>query len=349
MVQKRWARLWISMTLAGGLLGVATAARAADETARFYGTWKTEFPYYGVMVTMVSVHDSSGYKNYVLVPDGRTPMDRAAVGDGKFSAANGKFTATADKPNNFGTYHFADNNTVVCTNSAGQTVTWKRDLERLPPVVGASAPQYPSHVNATMAAVLAESRRRGVTDAVVTEIELQWYPPRVPDSVKTFRLKFSVYSPSTRIQCMADIGGPNSGNPFCGPPMTGPIDRSLPPLPASFNLDLPDFIAFVRHAGMQGPIQSLQLRMAGATGTPKFPAWVLQIPDGPARVPLFVNAQDGKLASWQRAMDPPSGSDEQLREVYGRVLHPSPPAHGNNGYDALECVVEIQQTGNCAR
>ena len=139
MVQKRWARLWISMTLAGGLLGVATAARAADDTTRFYGTWKTEFPYYGQMVTLVSVHDSSGYKNYVLVSDG--------------------------------------------------------------------------------------------------------------------------------------------------------------------------------------------------------PAWV----------PLFVNAQDGKVASWQRAMDPPGGSGEQLSQIYGRLLHGSQPAHGNNGYDALECVVEIQQTGNCAR
>lgn len=349
MVQMRWARLWISVTLAGGLLGVATAARAADDTARFYGTWKTEFPYFGVTVTMVSVHDSSGYKNFVLVPDGRTPMGRAPVGDGKFSAANGKFTATADKPNDSGTYQFSDNNTIVCTNSARQTVTWRRDPEKLPPVVGTAAPQYPSHVNATMAAVLAESRKRGMTDAVANSIELQWYPPRVPDSVKTFWLKFSVYSPSTRIQCTVDVGGPNSGNPFCGPPMTGPIDRSLPPLPASFNLDLPDFIAFVRHSGLQGPIQSLQLRMAGATGTSKFPAWVLEIPDGPAWVPLFVNAQDSKVVSWQRAMDPPNGSDEQLSAIYGQLLRRSQQAGRDPGYDAMECVVEIQETGNCAR
>lgn len=349
MVQKRWARLWISMTLAGGLLGVARAARAADDTTRFYGTWKTDFPYYGLTVTMVSVHDSSGYKNYVLVPDGRNPTGRAPVGNGKFSAANGKYNATADRPNDSGTYHFTDNNTIVCTNSAGQTITWKRDPEKLPPVVGAGGPVYPSHVSATMASVVAESRKRGMTDAVTTSIELQWYPPNVPDSVKTYWLKFAVYSPSTRIQCTVDIGGPNSGNPFCGSPMTGPIDRSLPPLPASFNLDLPDFIAFVRHAGMQGPIQSLQLRMAGASATPKFPAWVLQVPDGPSWVPLFVNAQDAKVVSWQRAMDPPNGSDEQLREIYGRLLNRTQPGRGNSGYNAMECVVEIQETGNCVQ
>jgi serine/threonine protein kinase len=107
-----------------------TASFAADDTARFFGTWAITFPYNGQTLTLVSVHDSSGYKNYLLVSGGRRP-----VGDGKFFAADGRYRAVAPKPNDAGTYHFIDNNTVVCTNAAGQTVTWRRYNAALPPVI----------------------------------------------------------------------------------------------------------------------------------------------------------------------------------------------------------------------
>jgi len=48
------------------------------------------------------------------------------AGQGSFAAANGHYTAAAPKPNDSGTYQFTDSETVVCTNSAGQTVTWRR-------------------------------------------------------------------------------------------------------------------------------------------------------------------------------------------------------------------------------
>jgi hypothetical protein len=110
------------VALAAGLIAMATTASGSDDTARFNGTWQTSFSFNGQMVTMVSVHDGSGYKNYVVSPEGNTP-----AGDGNFSAADGKWTATADKPNDFGTYRFSDDNTVVCTNAVGQTVTWQRE------------------------------------------------------------------------------------------------------------------------------------------------------------------------------------------------------------------------------
>ena len=66
MMLKRCTRIWIYVAVAAGLIGLATVARAADDTARFYGTWKTSFLYNGQTVTMVSVHDASGYKNYVV-------------------------------------------------------------------------------------------------------------------------------------------------------------------------------------------------------------------------------------------------------------------------------------------
>jgi len=118
----RCARIWICNALVVGLIGMATVAHAADDTARFYGTWKTSFPYNGQTVTMVSVHDASGYKNYVVTPAGNQP-----AGDGTFSAASGKWTSSAAAPNNVGVYHFLNNNTVVCTNAVGQVVTWRRD------------------------------------------------------------------------------------------------------------------------------------------------------------------------------------------------------------------------------
>ena len=92
MIPTRWAKIWTVVALAAGLVGLVTVARAADDTARFYGTWKTTFPYNGATVTLVSVHDANGYHNYVVLPTGNQP-----AGDGAFSAANGKWTAAADK------------------------------------------------------------------------------------------------------------------------------------------------------------------------------------------------------------------------------------------------------------
>jgi hypothetical protein len=110
-------KIWFGIALAAGSIALATAARGADDTARFYGTWQTSFPFNGQTVTMVSVHDAGGYKNYV---------NNVPVGNGSFSAANGKYTAAAPPPNDSGTYHFINDNTIIATNSAGQTVTWTR-------------------------------------------------------------------------------------------------------------------------------------------------------------------------------------------------------------------------------
>ena len=121
-MRTRSTRIWVCVALAAGFIELATAAHAADDTTRFYGTWETDISYNGQMVTIVSVHDSSGYKNYAKGPSGNTP-----AGDGTFSAANGRYTTSADKPNDSGTYHFVGDNIVICTNAAGQIITWKRD------------------------------------------------------------------------------------------------------------------------------------------------------------------------------------------------------------------------------
>src|SRR5580704_17110529 len=137
MMQLRWARIWIFSALVVGLVGLATVAHAADDTARFFGTWKTSFPYNGQTVTLISVHDENGYQNYVVTPSGNQP-----AGNGTFSAANGKWSSSAAAPNNVGVYHFLSNNTVVCTNAVGQVVTWRR--EKSPPTPAGPDPNPPA-------------------------------------------------------------------------------------------------------------------------------------------------------------------------------------------------------------
>jgi hypothetical protein len=338
----RSTKIRICMTVVAGLIGLATPVRAADDTARFNGAWEITFPYNGQTLTLVSVHSSSGFKNYVLLPEGSLP-----VGEGSFTAANGKYTTSADKPNDSGTYRFISNDNVLCTNAAGQAVTWKRHNAPLPRVISTG---YPSHVSATMATVLAGARKQWIKDAEINSIELQWYPPNVPDSSRAYWLRFTIYSPSVRSTCWVTVGGPINGNTFCGSPDTGPINRSLPALPPSFSVDLPDVIASIRHAGMGGPLGSVQLRMVGATGTPLLPAWAIAVVGGPAWAQLYINAQDGKVIPWQRAMDPPSGSDAQLKAAWDSILNRNKPAgQGDAGYKAMECVVEIQETGNCSQ
>jgi hypothetical protein len=105
-----------------GLLGHVPLARAADDTARFYGQWKTTISANGQTVTIISLHDANGYRNYFVTPTGLT-----FAGSGAYSAANGIWFAAAPPPNNGGTYHFVDNNTAICSNAVGQTVTWRRD------------------------------------------------------------------------------------------------------------------------------------------------------------------------------------------------------------------------------
>ena len=138
MMRTRYTNIWIGGALAAGLMGLATIAHAVDDTARFYGIWKASIPYNGQTITIVSMHDANGYKNYVVTPAGNQP-----AGDGTFSAANGKWTTSANAPNNAGTYHFLDANNVSCTNAAGQTVVWRRDKSVQPAPRPSPGPDEP--------------------------------------------------------------------------------------------------------------------------------------------------------------------------------------------------------------
>jgi len=120
-MRQRWTFCNVFVVLILSFLTLVPAARGADDTARFYGAWKTTVPYNGQTITLISVHNASGYTNYVVMSNGNNP-----AGSGTFSAANGHYTAQAPPPNDSGTYRFLNNDTMVCTNAAGQTATWKR-------------------------------------------------------------------------------------------------------------------------------------------------------------------------------------------------------------------------------
>ena len=65
------------------LILLATSARAGDDTARFYGTWKTTVVLNGQTVTVISVHDASGYKNFAQTPTGNDARGRRNVHGGE--------------------------------------------------------------------------------------------------------------------------------------------------------------------------------------------------------------------------------------------------------------------------
>ena len=103
------------------LLALHAVADATDDTARFFGSWTASFVVNGQNISLLSVHDAGGYRNFVVAPTGNVP-----AGSGTFTAAAGKYATNAPKPNDSGTYRFIDKDTVTCTNAAGQTLIWKR-------------------------------------------------------------------------------------------------------------------------------------------------------------------------------------------------------------------------------
>jgi TPR repeat protein len=158
------------------LILLATMARAGDDTARFYGTWTSAVSVNGQTITIVSIHDANGYRNFVRTPTGDVP-----AGDGTFSAENGKWSSNAATPNNGGVYHFIGNDRVIATNAAGQTVIWIRDKSAAAPAPPPSPAKGPTPVDANTAA----NRETGYVppnDRPGTSFERPAVPPTAPSS-----------------------------------------------------------------------------------------------------------------------------------------------------------------------
>lgn len=328
------------------LILLATSAPANDDTARFYGTWKTTTTVNGQSVIVISVHDASGYKNYIQTPNGEV-----SAGEGTFAAENGKWSSNAVYPNNGGLYHFVNNDTVVATNSAGQTVTWVRDkaaaAKKSGPGGATTVPSvvlpdsyYPRKFPASYKSTLEGSRKLWMKDAVVVHVEVEG-----AFGIPTAWFRFSLYSPSTGNFATYVVGGPANGQSTFS--FIQPIDRSRlgDPLPPDLSVDLPDAIASLRKAGFQGGLGVIRLDMSGATGTKPLPAWSIRVGGkSPAFPPVFVNAQTGKFIPVNRMMDPAPGSDAELKQIWDRLLNRNQPAAKIPGHlEPWECVALIQE------
>jgi hypothetical protein len=92
-----------------------------------------------------------------------------------------------------------------------------------------------------------------------------------------------------------------------------------------FNIDLPDAVAAVQRAGRTHGVGPIYLGRVGARGTPPMLAWTVRVTGGPMMVPVFVDAQTGELIPWQRAMDPPNGSDAQLKAIWDVLINRNQP------------------------
>jgi hypothetical protein len=210
---RRWLRFWIQVAMVAALLAAASLSSAADDTARFYGTWTAEVTFNGQTLQMVWVRDRNEFKNYFVVSGSRTP-----AGEGRFSAANGKYTSSAPAPNDAGTYHFTDNNAVVCTNSAGLTVTWGRDNTSPSPVRKSSGSDYRSKPALNG---LLEGARKNMPDVVLTYVEVQ-------GTAGNYWLQYLLYSPSTETTVSGWLGGPKNGQFALGKSQANTLKRAFP-------------------------------------------------------------------------------------------------------------------------
>jgi hypothetical protein len=340
------------LSLFAALILLATTARAADDTARFYGTWKTSTAVYGQTVVTVSMHDAKGFHNVVKMPNGDVAVD------GTFHAADGYWSSNAFYPFNGGTYRFQDNDHVSQTDAVGNTLAWVRDKTANAPTpvnantaannpTGFVAPNgvpdsaYPGTFPGTYKLTIAGARAFWMKDAVVVHVQVEGQV-----GIPTAWFRFSLYSPSTGNFASYEAGGPQNGQST--PSFIQPTDRSRlgDPLPENLSVDLPDAIASLRKAGFPGALGVIYLDMSGATGQTPLPAWSIRVGGkSPAFPPIFVNAQTGKFMPVVRMMDPVPGSDAEIKEVWDRLLNRNQPATNRTpgGLSGADCVGLIQQ------
>jgi hypothetical protein len=191
--------------------------------------------------------------------------------------------------------------------------------------------------------LLDDAHQRFRKDAVLARIELQGVPGQA-------WLGVGLYSPSNGAILSVEVGGPNNGayrvSQAARQTGTGAVG-----LPLEFNIDLPDAIAILRKRGLTGPLGPVYLGMVGASGTQPLLAWTVRVYGGPIMFPLYIDAQDGKFIAWQRAMDPPNGSDAQLKAIWDALLNRNKPVdpdiRHNPVFRALECSELIQAGLGC--
>jgi hypothetical protein len=204
----------------------------------------------------------------------------------------------------------------------------------------------PTNVNATMARILATARKSWHADAIITSVEMKWFPTDDLDAPGVLHwLEIQVNSPSTSARRYFYVGKPYDGNVVDEPPDhdSSTIDHALP---ASIKLDLPQALAFLRHVGLKDRLFFVKLVMVGAANTQPLAAWTIASLADPGLFPIALDAQTGKIIPWVRAYNPPPFTDKQIHDAWEQVLHP-PKQGSNSAQQHLDCFMSVQEFGFC--
>jgi hypothetical protein len=204
----------------------------------------------------------------------------------------------------------------------------------------------PNNVNATMARILATARKSWHADAIVTSVEMKWFPTDDLDAPGVMHwLEIQVNSPSTGARRYFYVGKPYDGTMVNEPPDHdgSTIDHALP---AIINLDLPQALAYLRHAGLKDRLFFVKLEMVGAANTQPLAAWTIASLADPGLFPIVLDAQTGKIIKWERAYNPPPFTDKDIYAAWQKVLHPLKPGP-NSAQQHLDCFMSVQEFGFC--
>jgi hypothetical protein len=275
----------------------ATTQKSSDDTARFYGNWSATFPYNNVPVTILSIHDASGYKNYVLLPQGAAP-----AGTGHFIAANSVWTSDdTAAPNNTGSYTFIDNNTAYCTNALGQSLLWQRYNLPLPKIIGDVANGAGASLGNDLTRVKsgdAIKASRTIAAAWQADAVLVWAQVVTPNPDGTVNilahpqaLNFLYFSPSTNTAVSVVSTAPTGSLTISAPANVRPAP-SVPIKPQA--IDLSQAFTNAKLFGFNGNASQATLSFQAARNKPMRLVWEIQ---AGGSYPVVVSGATGALLS----------------------------------------------------
>ncbi len=210
----------------------------------------------------------------------------------------------------------------------------------------AAGSPFPSNVNQTMSTLLATARKNWHPDAIITSVEMKWYPIDDLEGGNTLHwLEIQANSPSTGARRYFYVGQPYDGKITDEPPDhdSSTLNHALPP---NIKLDLPQVIAFLHRSKIKDRLDFVKLQMVGAGNTMPLAAWTIASLSNPSLFPLTLDAQTGEVIPWVRAYNPPAFTDAQIRAAWNQMLHPPSP-DGGGAQKNLDCFMAVQEFGFC--
>jgi len=308
------------IAMALGSAAFAASTQPVDDNSRFSGNWMAGFMYNNTPVTIVSIHDTKSYKNYVILPQGAAP-----AGSGSFAAAGGTWTsANTPAPFNTGSYNFIDNNSVLCTNAVGQSCLWQRDNLPLPQIVGTAATAVAGSValpDGTNLASVKPADAIGASRALAAgwhaDAILVWVQVVSPSPDGTVNIlahpqafNFLFYSPSTSTRISIVSTAP-TGNLIIAPPATPSPMPTIAIKPQA--IDLTQAFANEKLFGFNGNASQASLSFAAVGKKPMRLVWEIQTGEA---YPRIVSGSTGAILSPFEVLDDKQADYNQLAALH---------------------------------